>query len=193
MKLQDYKPPFRLYGEHCIQGSGGDVVPYLSAGLVGEFIDILNAHFAPKEHLKGVCDKCVMPHHGSKIGMICYKPGCGGKVVESIPFTVDAQPQPNRKETDLVAAKYYESGRTLEVQFWDSKQWNTGGWKDGGEFNPSFDYSLPWRIKPTKRRVVVELHESPVGKLICCVVADGNVALPKDYRFLGAIEGEVEA
>lgn len=204
MKLQDYKPPFRLYGEHCIQGSGGDVVPYLSAGLVGEFIDILNAHFTPKEEhligsdkeMTGMCGKCLTSHHKSYIGKKCVASSeCGGTVATMVyAEQPKSEPhQPNRKETDAIAAKYYESGRKLEVQFWDSKQWNSGFGKSSEEFNPSFDYSLPWRIKPAKRRVVVEIHESPIGKLICCVVADGNVALPKDYRFLGTIEGEVEA
>ena len=161
MKLQDYKPPFRLYGEHCIQGSGGDVVPYLSAGLVGEFIDILNAHFAPKVEPKAVT------------------------------------PEPNRKETDAVAAKYYESGRKLEVQFWDSKQWTQGDWEGEGRFTPTFDYSLPWRIKPTKRRVVVDVFtlENSQPFIFSESGSDGAKSFRSDKacKFVGTIKGEVEA
>lgn len=147
-----------------------------------ELCSILNAHFAEKEHLKGVCDKCAMHHHGSKIGMICYKPGCGGTVVQSIPFTVDAQPQPNREETDAVAVKHYESGRKLEVQ-----AFVVDAWADQTE--PAFSYGFAWRIKPTKRRVVVGIFKNLSGQLYSAMLGDGTLY----PAALATAECEVEA
>lgn len=186
MSLKDYNRPFTHVNLEVFCKAQNRVAKCNTTIEAIELCSILNVHFAPKENPKGVCDKCVQPHDGSRIGRLCGIPGCGGKVVESIPFTVDAQPQPNREETDRVAAEYYKRGRVLEVQAFVVNAWTD-------QTKPGFSYDYAWRIKPTKRRVVVEVHESPAGKLICCVVADGNVALPKGYRFLGAIEGEVEA
>lgn len=191
MKISEMSLPFK--DNHGELTDAKEVHIAASCGYASELCSILNAHFAPKEHLKGICDKCVQPHDGSRIGRLCGIPGCGGKVVESIPFTEDAQPQPNRKETDAVAAKYYESGRKLEVQFWDSKQWTQGDWEGEGRFTPTFDYSLPWRIKPTKRRVVVDIYQDINKSKLSARISGDEVAPGKWWKFVGTIEGEVEA
>lgn len=160
-----------------------------------EICTILNAHFAKKEerNLKGICSKCAKPHCGSMIGGTCLKTGCGGAVVESIPFTVDAQPPtPNQAETDAVAVKYYESGRTLIIEGWSSQhsQWII-------ECNPTFEYSRAWRIRPTKRKEIVEVYKgADTGSRIYIGTDNRSDLRPfkaeSAWKFCGTIEGEVE-
>lgn len=143
------------------------------------------------------CTMCGAPGMFSNLGEKCVG-GCHGLMV---PMKDDKDkpppPQPNREETDRTAAEYYKSGRKLEVQFWDSNRWSSGRWKGGDGFNPSFDYSLPWRIKPTKRRVVVDVFalEHSQGFIFSESGSDGAKSFrsDKECKLVGTIEGEVES
>ncbi len=101
---------------------------------------------------------------------------------EKVP-TPEHPPTPNQAETDAVAVKYYESGRTLEVQ-----AWVVGDWTDQPE--PNFSSRYPWRINPAKRRVVVEIYKTPSGGM-SSMLKDFETA-PSIFTLLGTIEGEVE-
>lgn len=113
----------------------------------------------------------------------------------------DTPPTPNQAETDIpsgkpcsagidrVASDFVLSGRELDVQFFADGRWVDV--KADGVKIPSFHYSRHWRIKPTKRRVVVEVYKSPNGNL-SAIVRDNDYALPSQYKLLGIIEGEVE-
>lgn len=94
----------------------------------------------------------------------------------------DTPPTPNQKETDAVAVKYYESGRTLEVQ-----AFVVDAWADQTE--PAFSYDFAWRIKPTKRRVVVGIFKNLSGQLYSAMLGDGTLY----PAALATAECEVEA
>lgn len=100
----------------------------------------------------------------------------------------DTPPTPNQAETDAVAMEFIKSGRKLPVQFFVNDKWED--WT-AHTVMPSFRYDFPWRIKPAKRRVVVEVYKSPDGNL-SAIVRDNDYALPSQYKLLGIIEGEVE-
>lgn len=89
-----------------------------------------------------------------------------------------------REETDRVAAEYYKSGRTLEVQA------NVQGtWSD--QTSPSFSYTFPWRIKTAK--LVVDVYRIPASEFPLLIIKGCQAVINPDWKFVGTLEGEVEA
>lgn len=154
-----------------------------------ELCSILNAHFSEKRAEPdpgGICDKCLSIHGSAFIGQKCISSkDCGGTVQDI------HTPQPNREETDAIAAMYFDSRRQLKVQYYAGGKWT--------DFQPcddnvlSFDYALPWRIKPQRRRVVVEIYRSLDGSIFSRVEDGNNVKFGPDVKLLGTLEGEVES
>ena len=98
-------------------------------------------------------------------------------------------PTPNQAETDRVAMEFIKSGRKIIVQYWDASEWHDASGGDGS-YCPSFNYFIPWRIKPQKRRVVVGIWKTQMGDVISRI-SDGNPYVA-GCKLLGTIEGEVE-
>lgn len=99
-------------------------------------------------------------------------------------------PTPNQKETDAVAVKYYESGRKLEVEYYNP---GCNMWCSVDDFaSVNFDYRYAWRIKPTKRKVVVEIYTDTTSKGRIRSVCVGSEDPSQFWTLLGTIEGEVE-
>lgn len=115
--------------------------------------------------------------------------------------TPEHPPTPNQKETDIpsgkpcsagidrVASDFVLSGRELDVQFFADGRWVDV--KADGVKIPSFHYSHHWRIKPAKRRVVVEIWKTQMGDVVSRI-SNGNPYIA-GFKLLGTIEGEVEA
>lgn len=180
------KPFYRMYGIF----SGSDVVCGAMVKFVAEEIcSILNAHFAPKtveSDPGGICDKCLSIHSSAYIGRKCISSkDCGGTVQDI------ATPQPNRKETDRVAMEFIKSERTIQPQYWEGGQWHNAVIGEG--VLPPFDYGLPWRIKPTKRRVVVEVYKDSTSEGRLRSVCVGSEDASQFWTLVGTIECEVEA
>lgn len=164
-------------GSRCGSACGGIVIP----------VNLLNSHFAKKEELPvgGACCDCGKPYRSEDIGNCCHVARCPGmiKAITSCNPTKDTPPTPDQAETDRVAVEYYQSGRKLEVQ-----AWVVGDWTDQPE--PNFSSRYPWRIKPSKRRVVVEIWKTQMGDVVSRI-SDGNPYIA-GFKLLGTIEGEEE-
>ncbi len=170
MKISKMPLPFKVNNGMLTDASGYHIAA--SCELASELCDILNAHFAPKE--EALCIHGVRPDH------FCAK--C--QMQQPIP-------QPNREETDRVAMEFIKSERTIQPQYWEDGQWHNAVIGEG--VLPPFDYGLPWRIKPTKRRVVVEVYRDSTSADCLRSVCVGSEDASQFWTLVGTIEGEVEA
>ena len=107
----------------------------------------------------------------------------------------DTSPTPNQAETDRVAMEFIKSGRKLTVQYLVELV----GWVDYviiGSDLPTFNKERAWRIKPQKRRVVVDLFLGPISKNMIGYERESNpwkeLNMAGTHKRVGTIEGEVE-
>lgn len=184
----NHRGPFTRAGVIVLNGNKHEVCRCVGQCEAEDVVTALNMwayqpDVPPKSEPGGICDKCLGLHRSAFVGQKCISSkDCGGTVQDI------KTPQPNREETDKIAAKYYESGRKLDIQCWSLCAGGAKGyWKDV-EF-PSFSYDYVWRIKPSKRRVVVGIFKNLSGQLYSAMLGDGTLY----PAALATAECEVEA
>jgi len=182
----NHRGPFTRAGVIVLNGNKHEVCRCVGQCEAEDVVTALNMwayqpDVPPKSEPGGICDKCLGLHRSAFVGQKCISSkDCGGTVQDI------KTPQPNREETDAVAVKHYESGRKLEVQ-----AFVVDAWADQTE--PAFSYDFAWRIKPTKRRVVVEVYRDSTSAGCLRSVCVGSEDASKFWTLVGTAECEVEA